>query len=68
MSNLKQDFPSVNPDERQPSHEEIELLAYNLYLNRGAVDGHSLDDWLEAEREVVARAKPPARMAKSRAV
>jgi hypothetical protein len=72
MSNSKQDFPPVSPEqrtsERQPQHEEIEVLAYNLYISRGAADGHALDDWLEAERELVAQPKPPARMAKARAV
>ncbi|MEW6744720.1 MAG: DUF2934 domain-containing protein [Planctomycetota bacterium] len=26
--------------------------AYELYVQRGCCDGHDLDDWLEAERQV----------------
>jgi hypothetical protein len=33
--------------------EEIAVRAYHLYLNRGAINGHDLDDWLQAEREVI---------------
>jgi hypothetical protein len=35
-----------------PTREEIELRAYELYLLRGGQDGHALDDWLAAEREL----------------
>ena len=31
-------------------HERVAELAHELYLARGAKDGHDLDDWLEAER------------------
>ena len=31
-------------------HERVAELAHQLYLARGAGDGHDLDDWLEAER------------------
>lgn len=36
-------------------HDEISKVAYDLYLRRGCVHGHDLDDWLEAERIVLAR-------------
>jgi hypothetical protein len=72
MAKFREEFSSVSPEqetsERDASQEEIELLAYNIYLARGAVDGRALDDWLEAERELVARSKPPARMAKAKGV
>lgn len=32
--------------------ERVEARAYERYLARGAEDGHDLDDWLEAEREI----------------
>jgi hypothetical protein len=35
-------------------HEQIAKKAYERYLKRGQVDGHDLDDWLEAEQQVVA--------------
>jgi hypothetical protein len=66
------DTPAVmNPVQeasvRRPAPEEIELLAYNFYLRRGAVDGHDLEDWLEAERELVGRPETAAGMAKAQA-
>ncbi|MGH2396247.1 MAG: DUF2934 domain-containing protein [bacterium] len=36
----------------EPTREEIERRAYELYLGRGATDGHALEDWLQAEREL----------------
>jgi HSP20 family protein len=32
--------------------DRIRIQAYNLFARRGAGDGHALDDWLAAEREV----------------
>ena len=32
--------------------DRIRLQAYNLFSRRGAGEGHALDDWLAAEREV----------------
>jgi len=37
---------------RVPTHEQIEQLAYNLYLRRGKKPGHNLDDWLTAENRL----------------
>jgi hypothetical protein len=34
-------------------HARISCLAYELYLQRGRRDGHALEDWLDAEREVL---------------
>jgi hypothetical protein len=42
-----------------PAHEEVAARAWNLYDADGRQDGHDLDHWLRAEREV--------RRAKSRA-
>lgn len=33
--------------------ERIAERAYELYLQRGQVQGHAVDDWLEAERQVL---------------
>lgn len=35
--------------------EEIERVAYDLYEQRGRIDGHDWEDWLEAERIVTQR-------------
>jgi hypothetical protein len=37
-----------------PTVEEIELRAYEIYLKRGDGDGVALEDWLAAERELLA--------------
>jgi hypothetical protein len=39
-------------------HEEIQRLAYHIYLSRGGQEGHELEDWLQAEREL--KSKRPA--------
>lgn len=39
----------------KPSREEIEVRAYEIYLERGGQDGNELDDWLAAERELTDR-------------
>jgi hypothetical protein len=38
--------------------EEIQRLAYHIYLSRGGQEGHELEDWLQAEREL--KSKRPA--------
>jgi hypothetical protein len=38
--------------EVHPKVEEIELRAYQIYIERGGADGHDVDDWLQAEREL----------------
>jgi Protein of unknown function (DUF2934) len=43
---------------RQPTHDEIAVAAYEIYCSRGAMDGGELEDWLEAERQLLARSKP----------
>jgi hypothetical protein len=34
-------------------HTRINLLAYELYLQRGCRQGHAEEDWLDAEREIL---------------
>lgn len=41
----------------------IERRAYELYCARGCADGHDLDDWLAAERELLAETDPVAQRA-----
>jgi len=33
----------------QPSEDEVRDYANHLYIQRGSVNGHDCDDWLEAE-------------------
>jgi Protein of unknown function (DUF2934) len=37
---------------------EIRMRAYDLYEERGKCDGHELEDWVRAEREVLRRLAP----------
>jgi hypothetical protein len=39
-------------------HAKISCRAYDLYLQRGCRDGHALEDWLDAEREIFDRECP----------
>jgi hypothetical protein len=39
-----------------PTHEDIALLAYTYWQERGCVDGCSEEDWARAERELRSRA------------
>ena len=40
-----------------PTHEEIELRAYQKYVQRGGGHGRDVEDWLEAERELLKKYK-----------
>ena len=51
---------STSPTEGQPTkspfdllQEQIRIRAFQLYELRGREDGHGLDDWLQAESELV---------------
>lgn len=38
---------------RRPSPEQIAARAYQIFLERGRVSGHDMDDWLQAEYELI---------------
>jgi hypothetical protein len=38
--------------EKAPTREEIELLAYNYWTERGGQNGADQQDWYRAEREL----------------
>jgi Protein of unknown function (DUF2934) len=40
---------------RTPTTEEIQLRAYEIYVERGGIHGLDTDDWLQAERELSVR-------------
>lgn len=42
---------------KSPLTEEIERRAYDIYLSRGGADGNDVDDWLQAERQVLEELK-----------
>jgi hypothetical protein len=54
---------SREPRSRKPSSshditERIRQRAYELYEQHGKVDGFALDDWLQAESEILGTKKP----------
>jgi hypothetical protein len=52
-----------------PSHEEIALRAYHIYLQRNGSPGSAFEDWKRAEQELVREAaKPKGRARKSKVV
>jgi hypothetical protein len=38
---------------RLPTTEEIQLRAYEIYLDRNGAPGNELDDWVQAERQLL---------------
>jgi hypothetical protein len=42
-----------------PTHEEIALRAYEIYLERGGAPGDALEDWTRAERELREKNRKP---------
>jgi len=42
--------PKVEP--AFPTKQQIEARAYELYLQRGCENGHDIEDWLSAEKEL----------------
>ena len=48
--------------------EEIELRAYQIYIERGRAHGEDVEDWLRAERELVEKYTKPVQKAKATAV
>jgi hypothetical protein len=38
---------------QRPTPEQISARAYQIYLERGRVSGHEMDDWLQAEYELM---------------
>lgn len=56
MPAAKEKLPATKADSHRPateaSHEDIAVRAYYLYLDRGAIDGYDLSDWLRAESQL----------------
>jgi Protein of unknown function (DUF2934) len=48
---------SRKPDDSSDIEERIRRRAYDLYGQRGRVDGFALDDWLQAEAEILGAKK-----------
>jgi hypothetical protein len=37
-----------------PTDQDIAVRAHQIFLDRGSIPGHDFDDWLQAERELIA--------------
>lgn len=51
--------------ENEPLREEIARRAYVRFCDRGCAHGSDADDWLAAEREVLAEQEKPAEIPNS---
>lgn len=52
---------------RKPTHEQIELRAYGLYVLGGRVDGNDIQNWLQAESELLEASQKPSAVTKAAA-
>lgn len=52
--------PATTSDTVNPSSAEIARRAFEIYCERGGLDGNDVQDWLQAERELTAMAKSTA--------
>jgi hypothetical protein len=50
-----------------PKREEVQLRAYQIYLERGGAPGNEFEDWMQAERELIQRNGKTRRTAKAKA-
>lgn len=44
--------------EDREQRRRISVRAFELYLSRGEIDGHDIEDWLQAEAEVSGDQRP----------
>ena len=55
VESRSQEHTTANQSDQyaKPFHARISERAYALYEQHGREDGHALDDWLEAERQLI---------------
>ena len=56
---------SVSTEKSPRTREEIELRAYQIFIERGGADGHDVDDWVQAEQELAEKYANIGRVAKA---
>lgn len=59
---LKSSLPTTKKTravKNAPTHEEIALRAYEIYVERGGGPGDALEDWTRAERELIEKSRKP---------
>jgi hypothetical protein len=68
----KKKSPETNPASTvlpsQPPHDAIAVRAYEFFVQRGCTHGWDLQDWLQAESELLAKqpGMPPAKSPRRR--
>ncbi len=69
-SPIESSSPRSGPQivERHPTREEIELRAYQIYVERGGAQGNDLEDWLQAELELIEKYGKTGQTAKATGV
>jgi hypothetical protein len=52
---IEKSSPGSEPQtaEGHPTPKEIELCAHLIYVERGGTSGQDVEDWLQAERELL---------------
>jgi hypothetical protein len=50
-----------------PTPEQIQLRAYEIYLERCGAPGNALQDWVQAERELLQKPRKAGRTTKAKA-
>ena len=48
----KKTMTPAEPSNVRPTHQDVELLAYQLWANRGHHHGDDAQDWLRAEEQL----------------
>jgi hypothetical protein len=51
----------------RPTPDQIQLRAYEIYLERCGAPGNELQDWVQAERELIQKPRKSTRATKSKA-
>jgi hypothetical protein len=57
--------PIYEPLRLTPTHKEIEERAWKYFQEKGMTDGHDLDDWIRAERDLIHEAVTAADISRS---
>jgi hypothetical protein len=50
--------PSVDQSSTELTEAYIRVRAYQLFEQRGRQDGHAVEDWLQAEEEILGKKQP----------
>jgi Protein of unknown function (DUF2934) len=53
MKRIQKEVPTETPATAVELEEQIRRRAYELYEQRGRIHGFDVDDWLQAENEVL---------------